>query len=40
MQKRTNDQLFVLGKKDQIQKLKDVLTGKITLPDEDSDNRR
>jgi voltage-gated potassium channel len=36
----SNDQLFVLGKKDQIQKLKDVLTGKITLPDEDSDNRR
>jgi voltage-gated potassium channel len=36
----SDDQLFVLGKKDQIQKLKDVLTGKITLPDEDSDNRR
>jgi voltage-gated potassium channel len=36
----SDDQLFVLGKKDQIQKLKDVLTGKITLPDEDPDNRR
>jgi voltage-gated potassium channel len=33
------DQLFVLGKKDQIQKLRDVLTGKTTLTDEDSDNR-
>ncbi|MBS3768724.1 MAG: sugar nucleotide-binding protein [Bacteroidales bacterium] len=28
MQKRTNDQLFVLVKRDQIQKLTDVLTGK------------
>jgi len=35
----SHDQLFVLGKKDQIQRLKDVLTGKINPPNENPDNR-
>ena len=34
------DQLFVLGKRDQIKKLRDILTGKTNLPDEDHANRR
>ena len=33
------DQLFVLGKKEQISKLRDILTGKAQIPDEDTSYR-
>ena len=33
------DQLFVLGKRDQLNKLRDILTGKAQIPDEDTTDR-